>query len=494
MTINELLIRNSCSDKIAIKQGEQLLTYREWYNSACTAADKINNFLAEQSHNVVIFMPNSINYAIAYFGVLFSNRVVVPTGIETTEYELMSLLEYCEVDLIISCLACYEKLERTLQKYPYKCNVLFIEDYSHLVFSPKPYISKSEGKVEKTTEDDVAIMLHTSGTTSNPKRVMLTHSNLLHNIQDNIEALKLDENDKVLIALPMCFGYCNTSQFLTHLYLHATIVIYQGMFMPKQFFELVQKEGITNFTAVPTMLLMILKYQYIRNYDISSLRLLCFGGSHLSIEHIKEMMQVLPGVDLIHTYGQTEASPRVTALLKEDILRKCGSVGKAIPNVEIAIMDDEQIVLEANQIGEIVVRGKNVMKGYYKQSEITKQTIVDGWLHTGDLGYIDNEGYLYIAGRKKNMFISKGINIYPEEIEEVIAQFDGVKAVRVMGKKHEFLGEVPIAKILIDDNKSFSEELLKRFCMERLSTYKIPVTFEIVKDLEQTYNGKIKRN
>ena len=320
---------------------------------------------------------------------------------------------------------------------------------------------------------------------------MLTHRNLISNIESNIQSLKLTEEDKCLIAMPMYFGYCNTAQFLTHLYLGASIVILDGMFFPKTFFFTVQNEQITNFTGVPSMLLTLLKYRYTSKYDISSLRYICFGGGKMPEEQLKKLIQLFSSVGFVQTYGQTEASPRITALLPKDALRKIGSVGTPIPNVRVKVVDEMGNCLPANTIGEVVVQGKNVMKGYFKQEKITKDTIVDGWLHTGDLGYLDKEGYLYLTGRKKNIIISGGINIYPEEIEEVLMRHPNVCDVCVFAEKHSMLGEVPVAQIVLYDNNADLD--LRTFCIKRLAMYKVPVKFELVENLEKTYNGKIKR-
>ena len=212
----------------------------------------------------------------------------------------------------------------------------------------------------------------------------------------------------------------------------------------------------------------------------------------MPVEKLKELIIKFNTVGFVQTYGQTEASPRTTALLPEDSLYKIGSVGKTIPNVKVKIINEAGNDVNANEIGEIIIQGKNVMKGYYKQDIITNETIVDKWLHTGDLGYMDNEGYLYLTGRKRNMIISGGINIYPEEIEEVLMQHPNIRDVCVVSEEHTLLGEVPIAKVVLKHNLN-SASNLREFCSAKLANYKIPVRFEIVNELSKTYNGKIRR-
>jgi long-chain acyl-CoA synthetase len=492
MLLTELLERQKDNEKVAIKYGINEITFKDWHSYSHQLSDKLNEVVSEDSSNIAIFLPNSIEYAIAYFSILFSNKIIVPIGIQSKGLEITSTLEYCEVDLIISSLQYRDFLNECLLPYNHKVTLLFIEDQSiELIHCEVECISKSNAIMNTGIEDDVAIMLHTSGTTSNPKRVMLSHKNLINNVESNIASLALSSNDKVLIALPMFFGYCNTAQFLTHLCLSASMAILDSVFLPKQFFQIVEKERITNFTGVPSMLLMLLDYRYSDKYDFEPLRYICFGGGKMPVEKLKELIKKYPSVGFVQTYGQTECSPRVTAILPQDALKKIGSVGKAIPNVEVQIFNEKDNHLSPNEIGEIVVKGNNTMKGYYKQPEITKETTRNGWLHTGDLGYFDDDGFLYLTGRIKNIIISGGINIYPEEIEQLLLQHECIDDVCVIGEEHKMLGEVPVARVVLKVDMTAAE--LKQYCSQKLTDYKIPVRFDFVESLPKTYNGKIKR-
>lgn len=488
MKINDLLERQKDNEDVAIKHHEKVITYSAWYNKSIELTTIINATANETSHNISIFLPNSIDYAVAYFAIVFADKVIIPIGVQSMDLEFCSTLEYCEVDVIISSLQYRTQIERMLCDYKYRCNIIYIENFEiSTIHNKKNYILKTQ------VYDDVVIMLHTSGTTNNPKRVMLTHQNLISNVESNISSLKLDKKDKVLIALPMYFGYCNTAQFLTHLYLGASMVIMHSMFLPKQFFEIIQQEKITNFTAVPSMLLMIMEYRYSNNYNTSSLRYICFGGSSFSSESIQKLIKQFDHINFVQTYGQTEASPRITTLLPDHAVDKCGSVGTPIPNVQLKIVDEEGNCIKPYETGEVIVCGKNVMRGYYKQEEITNKTIVNSWLHTGDLGYLDKDGFLYICGRKKNMIISGGINIYPEELEEIIQQYDCVKEVCVISEVHKLLGEVPIAKVVLKENEECTQSEIRNYCTSKLAHYKVPFRFDFVRNIDKTYNGKVRR-
>lgn len=492
MLISDLISRQKNNEKIAIKYGNESISYSVLYEKSKLLSYTILH-QNRNTNNIAIFLPNSIDYAIAYFAIAFSKSVIVPVGVQSKPAEIISTINYCEIDLIVTSHAYRGLLHECFKDYNYSVSILFVEDNSIEKFNiNKQSIKKSECSACNNDSDMTAIMLHTSGTTSNPKRVMLTHNNLICNVESNISSLNLSKNDITLISMPMYFGYCNTAQFLTHIYLGASIIILDGVFWPKRFFEIAQKERITNFTGVPSMLFMLLDYRHSDNYDISSLRYICFGGGNMPIDKLKALIAKFCTVGFVQTYGQTEAGPRLTALLPDDSVKKIGSVGKSIPNVDIKIFSNCDKELDSNEIGEIVAKGSNIMKGYYKQPEITKSVLKSGWLHTGDLGYLDEEGYLYLTGRKKNMMISGGINIYPEEIEEVLMGHIAVSECCVVAEAHSLLGEVPIAKIVLKE-KNYNEDDFKKYSQGYLSDYKIPIRFDFVDELPKTYNGKIRR-
>jgi long-chain acyl-CoA synthetase len=492
MNLSSLLLLQSSNSKTAIKCGDKSLLYSEWNEKSAELSNLIKNICYEDSKCIAMYIPNSIEYAIVYFGIVYSNKVIVPIGTYAKGPEILSTIKYCEVDIIISTSQYKNFLTNTLSEYENRIVVYLIDMEEVIIINEfKNLIAKSDYLNEDNSDDSVVIMLHTSGTTNNPKRVMLTHRNLISNIESNIKSLQLTSEDKVLIALPMFFGYCNTAQFLTHLYLGASMVILDSIFLPKQFFSTIEKEKITNFTAVPSMLLMMLEYRYFNRYNIDSLKYICFGGGSMPPEKLMILINRFPGIQFVQTYGQTECSPRITALLPKHAISKIGSVGLPIPNVDLKIVDENDNFLKENHIGEIVISGENVMKGYYKQPDLTSQSLRNGWLHTGDLGYVDNEGFLYLTGRIKNMIISGGINIYPEEIEQAILENDCIKDICIIGEEHKLLGEVPIAKVVL--KKQITENDLKKYCSEKLAYYKVPNRFDFVESIPKTYNGKIKR-
>lgn len=487
MKVKDILIRQKDNPNTAIVYGDDSITYKGLYSVVNTHMSCIKNY--KHNRNVGVFFHNSIDYAIAYFTVCCNDDVIIPLEDNITEEKLKGILKYCEISLIITNSENVNILRNHLKNIDFKVTIYNINDKTFTNLGIGEALIQGDDD-----EDDVCVMLHTSGTTSDPKKVMLTNHNLISNIESNVKSLNITSKDVCLIVLPMFFGYCNSSQFLSHLYLGAKLVIYKSYFMPRNFLKLIESEKCTNTTCVPSMLFLTIKSCRKGMYDLSSLRYLCFGGGTMPVDMLEKIIDFFENTGIVQTYGQTEASPRVTCLLPEDAIRKIGSVGKAIPNVEVQIFDDNDNPVKGCEVGQIVVKGPNVMKGYYKKPDITKETLKGNWLHTGDLGHFDDEGYLYIVGRIKNIIISGGLNIYPEEIEEVMINYPEIKEVVVVPEHHDILGEVPIAKIVPVDGADIDIKELNKFCVERLSANKIPSKYLICDKLEKTYTGKIKRS
>ncbi len=334
-------------------------------------------------------------------------------------------------------------------------------------------------------DQDPALLLYTSGTTGRPKGVVLTHENLTANVDSCQKAGNFDENDSVLCLLPFSHTYAITGTFLLPM-LNAAKMVLVDRFQPLKVLNLIAEHGTTCFLAIPSMYRVLAATE--GDFDFSSVRFPISGGEPLPVA-VAEAFQKRFGVDIFEGYGQTEAAPVVSLNVPGG--RKLGTVGRALPNVEIAIRDDQNKPLTPGEVGEIMVRGKNVMAGYHDLPEETAKTITDGWLHTGDLGYMDAEGYVTITGRKKDLIISAGENIYPREIEEALGQHPSVKEVAVIGIPDAVRGEVPKAFVIPEEGAAIDDKQLRSFCKERVAAYKVPKAFEIVPDLPRNPTGKV---
>lgn len=486
MKVKDLLIRQKENCKVAITYRNEKITYKDWYKKASFLSKII---LAKQANrNIGLFFQNSIDYAIGYFSIALADKVLIPLENTIKSDSLQGIINYCEISLILTNNENVNVLKELLMDSQQKVIIININTFESFQIGANDYITQGIDD-----EEDVFIMLHTSGTTSDPKKVMLTNKNLITNIESNIKSLNLGQDDISLIILPMFFGYCNSSQFLSHLYVGASLVIYDSSFLPKKFLKMIEENKCTNTTCVPSMLFLIIKYCESNKFNLKSLRYLCFGGGKMPVDMLEKIISFFNTTGIIQTYGQTEAGPRVSCLMPNDAKRKIGSVGKAIPNVEIKIVDKKDIPVKRGEIGQIIVKGENVMKGYYKKPEITKETLKNGWLHTGDLGREDDEGYLYIVGRIKNVIISGGLNIYPEEIEEVLINYPPIKEVVVLPESHEILSEIPIAKVVLKEEEVVTPEEIIKYCMKKLPANKVPSKVLICDNLPKTYTGKIKR-
>jgi long-chain acyl-CoA synthetase len=490
--IRDLLARLKESNKIGLICGEEALSYKQWHQ----LSEKLSNEVLKNQYGKIVglFLPNGIAYAVSYFASLYADKVIAPFHTGSSMNELLYTLKHCGISILITTEAHFSHIETLVHIHCIPISIIVVNDSAEIQKTVAFYANSIPLDISNKDElNDVAVLLHTSGTTSRPKRVMLTNQGLLCNIKSHCKSLNYDDKEVCLVQLPMMFGYCNTAQFLAHVYLGACIVINPNPFMAVDFYRLIEKQGITNFTAVPSILIALNRSNLL-SYDISTLKVICFGGNPIPKSHLLDIVRKFPTIAFVQTYGLTEAGPRVTTMPPSHYIEKIGSVGRAIPDVEIRIIDTFGLSVQHGEVGEVIVKSKGIMKGYFRCAEETMAIIRGEWLHTGDMGYLSVDGYLYIVGRKKNIIISGGQNISPEEVEEVIASCPGIIAVKVYGENDDLLGEVVCADIVSDSEKTDINQQLKLICSETLSKHKIPRHFRIVDDICRTYNGKIKRS
>lgn len=338
-------------------------------------------------------------------------------------------------------------------------------------------------------DDDIAIILYTSGTTGKPKGAMLTHKNLYSNAKDVSEYLKMNPDDKVVTVLPMFHVFCLTVALNAPLLSGATLLI-APKFSPREIFDLVKEHQGSVFAGVPTMYNFLLQYPDGNPDDLKSLRLCISGGASLPVALLKNFEQKFKVV-ISEGYGLSEASP-VTCFNPLDRPRKPGSIGTSILRVENKILNELGEEVPVGEVGELVVRGPNVMKGYYKMPEETAAAIRNGWLYTGDLARMDEDGYFYIVDRKKDLILVGGYNVYPREVEEVIYNHPDVVEVAVLGIPDPNLGE-SVKAFVVSKKPELTTEQLLDYCSEHLAKYKIPSSIEFIDELPKNTTGKILR-
>jgi long-chain acyl-CoA synthetase len=341
--------------------------------------------------------------------------------------------------------------------------------------------------VEPPAPTDTAALMYTSGTTGQPKGVMLSHRGVLDGARLKTSRVTLSPGERALCVLPLFHsGGLNDLAFPT-MHCAATIVLRRN-FSASEFWDCVERYRINAFYIVPTMWNILLRATESKSVDTSSLRFGVSGAAPIPPEQLEECRQRF-GMTIIEAYGLTETSGGVAANTLER--SKVGSVGLPFEGLEVQIFDEDEKPAAHGQIGEIVVRGDVLMQGYLRRPEATAETIVDGWLHTGDLGYFDEDGFIFIADRKKEMIIRGGVNVYPKEIENAISQHPAVAAVAIVAEPHDKYGQVAKACVVRVRGTQLEDEELRQFCADRLAPYKIPESFVFRASLPRNAVGKV---
>jgi fatty-acyl-CoA synthase len=338
------------------------------------------------------------------------------------------------------------------------------------------------------TLDDIHIIMYTSGTTGRPKGACILHGNTQWNAINSIHMYAFDSTDVSIACAPLFhIGGLAVSAFPT-MYVGAKVVI-QRFFNPSETLKLIEKERVSFMFGIPVMFLLMSQVPEFETTDYSSVRFFIAGGAPCPRPLIETWLK--KGVTFNQGYGMTETATAITALRREDALRKIGSCGKPVFHTDIKVVDGEGRELPRGEMGEVWVRGPNVIREYWQLPQATAESITDGWLHTGDMGYIDEEGYLYLVDRKKDMYISGGENVYPAEVEDVIMGFEKVADVGVIGIPDEKWGEVGLAVVVPKPGVEITEEEVINFCQGKLAKYKIPKKVVFAEALPRTATGKI---
>jgi acyl-CoA synthetase (AMP-forming)/AMP-acid ligase II len=348
------------------------------------------------------------------------------------------------------------------------------------------------------TPEDLSDIWYTSGTTGDPKGIMLTHRNILTCTQLLLaDVYAISAEDKFLT--PGALSHAASVRILPFIIRGATCYLHK-QFDPGRIFNEIKHNGITDLATVPTMLIALMDAPERTESDLSSLKRITYAGSPLTVERIKEAITIF-GMVLDQSYGQAESIIAITHLLRNehawmddsDRERRLASVGREYPGVRVWVVDENDQILPSGQIGEIVTRSDLVMKGYWNSSALTAEVMRNGWLHTGDLGYLDDDGYLFLVDRKHDMIITGGFNVYPREVEEVLAAHPAVAQVCVFGRKDAFWGEVVTAAVVTRPSQMLSAEEMKGFAKENLAGYKCPKKVVFLNELPKNQYGKVVR-
>ncbi|MBN2544969.1 MAG: AMP-binding protein [Spirochaetes bacterium] len=482
-----------------------------WYSFAeiNKRSDQIADFLfkfgIKKQDRIAVLLDNSVDYIAIYFGILKTGAVVVGLNSDISLESLLYSLNDSNTRILFSAFQNIKKINTILNNLNYLEAVVFncakdkLNDininkklYSLTDINDKHKRSNNYSSV-RTIDLDLAEIAYTSGSTGRPKGVMLTHLNLVSNMNSIIKYLKLSNKDRIMVILPFFYIY-GKSLLLTHFLQGGSVVIDNRFLFPNKVLETMVKTEVTGFAGVPSTFSILLNRSMIRKYKFPSLRYVTQAGGAMSVELQKEVYDLIKPAKLFIMYGATEASPRLTYLNPKFFKKKIGSIGKPVDNVDVFIANDNGDELAPNEIGEIAARGSNIMAGYWNDQDSTKEVLKNGLYFTGDLGKMDDEGFLYVVGRKKDIIKVKGYRVSAKEIEESILKHEAVLESAVIGVNDEILGEAVKAYIVLKNETSVSEEDIKNFLLNYIAVYMIPKYIEFCKKLPKNEAGKIMKS
>jgi long-chain acyl-CoA synthetase len=502
INLRELLEQRASTtpDKIFVlsePDGRQF-TYSEFDRAVNRAASMLAAHAVSKGDVVSLLMPNSVEYLLAYFACWKLGALAGPVNSLLKEQEITFVLNNSEAKAILLHSEFQERIESVRKDLPHLKSVIVFDDQAEatLEFSDNEEGGRDvrapsiDGRAASLDGDDDAIIIYTSGTTGKPKGCLLTHGNVIANARQISEWLKFTPDDRLLTIMPLFHMNAVSVTTMAALYAGGSTVI-SPKFSAKRFWNTISDYGITSFGSVATMLSMLLNTYpdgVPDGLQTGQLRFAMCGSAPVPAEVMKTFEETFK-CPVVEGYGLSESTCRST-FNPPDQRRRPGSCGLPIGN-EMKVFDDDDQEVAAGELGEIVMRGENILKGYYKNPEATSMAFRNGWFHTGDIGYRDRDGYFFIVDRKSDMIIRGGENIYPREIDEVLYQHPAVSAAATIGIPDQLYGEEVAAFVVLKDGLKVTEEDLIGFCAERLADYKCPKSIRIVKDIPKGPTGKL---
>jgi len=486
-------------DKVFLIDENRKCTFGEFNSRTNALARGFLNAGSNPGDRVAVLNHNSVELFEVYFGAMKAGGIPVPINVRLAPPEVAEILQDAAPSLLLVH-------KNYLSKIPPKgpgqtwSKVYAIGGGGNLPEFESLIGNHSTGRVETAAhDDDPAILIYTSGTTGKPKGVMLTHRNLLADVWASCVSRRLAPDDVAMVTAPLyqagAFG-----SMISNVFRGNTIVILDG-FDPPKVLATIEREKVTTALFVPAMILKLLEFPDRGRYDLSSMRTVIYGAAPMPVGALRQAMERFRW-DFMGACGATETGPGYIAFLDREnhhldgspqMEKRLQSIGKEGINAEVRIFDDQDRELPSGEVGEIVLRGPNIMKGYWRKPQETAEALRGGWYHTGDLGYIDADGYIYIVDRKKDLIISGGFNVYPKEIENVLDAHPAVLESAAVGIPHPRWGETPLAFVVVKKGASAPglEELMG-FLRERLADYKLPKgEIRFIPELPRNASGKV---
>jgi len=446
--------------------------------------------------HVAILLPNCLPFLSIYFGIQRAGATAVPINARLKAEEFEFIVGDSEAQALFVHPATWKAAEPALPKLQGLKKIIAVDfapgaaPAGTVAFEEILSSNASVPARPVPASDDVAAIIYTSGTTGRPKGAMLTHGNILYNVQSTKHSHGLRPDDTHLLVVPLFHVTGLNTLMPTALEQGGKLVI-SAQIDPEDLLDSIRRHGCTTFFGVPTTFYLLTNLKGLKLDGLESLRLICYSGAPMAPQTIRRLRELFPQVELHNFFGLTETTSVSTVLPDSQALPRAESVGLPPPGLELRIVDDHDRPLPVRQVGELVIRGASVLKGYYKRLEATAEALRGGWFHTGDTAYLDEEGYLFLQGRKKELVIVAGENVYPIEVENALLAHEAVQEAAVFGRQDAALGEVVHAAVVLRLGKTATARDLRGHCTEKLAAFKVPRSIRILDKLPRNASGKV---
>jgi long-chain acyl-CoA synthetase len=468
----------------ALKLDDAELTYAQLEEASARVAGLLRGRGVQRRDRAGIMLPNVPYFAVCYYGVLRAGAVVVPMNVLLKAREVAFYLGDSEAKLCFAWHEFADEAEKGADEAGAELIVVKPGEFEALLAKAEP-----QREVADTADDHTAVILYTSGTTGTPKGAELTHGNLARNVEASLALFEPSPEEVILGALPLFHSFGQTCGLNCAVTAGACLSLIPR-FDPGKALGTIERDGVSVFEGVPTMYAAMLAHPDRDSFDVSTLRLCVSGGGAMPLEVMRGFEEAF-GCPILEGYGLSETSP-VASFNHPHMERKPGSIGTPIEGVEMRVVDGDRKPVAQGEVGEVAIRGHNIMKGYWRKPDATADAIdSEGWFYTGDMARVDEDGYFYIVDRKKDLIIRGGYNVYPREIEEVIYEHPAVHEAAVIGIPHAELGEEVGAAIALNEGAEASPEEIRNYVKGQVAAYKYPRVVWIVDELPKGPTGKI---
>jgi long-chain acyl-CoA synthetase len=480
------------ADRVAVLYEGREITYGELDRLIRSFAGALRDRLGLQpGDRLALLMPNSLHSLVCYLGALWAGVIALPLNIRLKAPELRFMLEDAGARAVVVQQSLWPTLQEAAAGLPalqHRVGVGVtaegVVDCGELLAAaplPEPHPAR---------HDEVAAIIYTSGTTGLPKGAMITHGNVLFNIAATLAGHGFQPSDRHLLIVPL-FHVTGLNTIMPTAFYQGASVVVSAQTAPSEILDLIERHAVTTFFAVPTTMILLAQHPGVEQRPLPTLRLLAYSGAPMPVRTIERLRELYPDKRLHNFFGLTETTSCTSVLPSEQALVRPESIGRVVPGLAAKIVNEAGETLPSGAVGELLLRGPSIVKGYYNRPEATAEAIVDSWLHTGDTAFMDDEGYIFLQGRQKEMIIVAGENVYPVEVENVLTRHPAVAEAAAIGQPHAIFGEVVKAVVVRRPGHEATDRELKRYCTEHLAGYKVPQVFEFREALPRNPSGKV---